>query len=324
MPKVSVGLPVFNGEQYIRESIECILDQTLTDLELILVDNASTDRTPEICQEYVRRDPRVRYFRQERNVGLARNSNRALELSTGQYFKWTTHDDLHGRDFLAKCVEVLDRDPSVVLCCTTGVLVDAEAKQIDILHDDDGTFVLDRDGTRIAFRAMDPPRKLSSYNPADRFRDILLHTAWCLEIFGVMRSDVLRSTRLQGGYIGTDKRVLAEMSLRGRFVEVPEVALFYRQYPAQAKRYQASAASKDVYVGGAVTWRSYVPRLNNFLGFWTAVTQAPLSVGQKLGCYLAVLSWSVQLRRWPAMAAEAFDNMRAALKSTLHIERRAL
>ena len=323
MARVSVGLPVYNGEQYIRESIECILAQTYTDLELILVDNASTDSTRHICEEYVKRDRRVRYFRQERNVGLARNSNRAFELATGEYFKWTTHDDLHGPDFLARCVEVLDRDPSVVLCCTAGALIDGEGKQIEILEDAEGAYVRDPNGARIPFRRMDPPRNLSSADPVDRFRDILLHTAWCLEIFGVMRSDALRKTQLQSGYIGTDKRVLAQMSLLGRFAEVPGVRLFYRQYPAQAQRYVASAASKDVYVGGAVTWRSYVPRLNNFLGFWGSVSWAPLTLSQRIRCYLAVLSWAVQFSRWPAMLLEALDNLRTALHSGVHTVRKA-
>jgi len=115
-PKVSIGLPVYNGENYLRNALESILDQTFRDFEVIISDNASTDRTGEICREYAAKDPRIRYCRNDRNLGAAGNFNRAFELSSGEYFKWAAHDDVIERDFLSSCVSVLDEDPSVVAC----------------------------------------------------------------------------------------------------------------------------------------------------------------------------------------------------------------
>jgi glycosyltransferase involved in cell wall biosynthesis len=114
--KVSIGLPVFNGENYLEAAVDSILAQTFKDFELIISDNASTDRTQEICQRYCGRDSRVRYFRSEQNHGAAWNFNRVFELASGEYFKWAAHDDMIAPDFLQKCVAVLDEDPTVVLC----------------------------------------------------------------------------------------------------------------------------------------------------------------------------------------------------------------
>ncbi len=123
-PRVSVGLAVYNGENYLREAIDSILAQTFTDFELILSDNASTDKTQEICLEYAAKDKRIRYYRNDQNIGGIRNQIRTVELSRGEYYKLAAHDDVCAPDFLEKCVEVLDRDPSVVLCYPKTKIID--------------------------------------------------------------------------------------------------------------------------------------------------------------------------------------------------------
>ncbi len=115
-PRVSIGLPVYNGENYLKDAIDSILSQTFTDFELIISDNASTDRTQDICQAYAVKDPRIRYYRIKQNQGAARNFNRVFELSLGGFFKWAAHDDIIASDYISKCVEVLDKDESIVLC----------------------------------------------------------------------------------------------------------------------------------------------------------------------------------------------------------------
>src|SRR6267142_5432239 len=92
-PKVSVGLPVYNGEKYLPNTLKRLLEQDFEDFELIVSDNASTDGTPEICRMFAEQDPRVHYVRNEANIGLAANHNRTFELSRGELFKWAAHDD---------------------------------------------------------------------------------------------------------------------------------------------------------------------------------------------------------------------------------------
>ena len=133
-PRVSIGLPVHNGERYLEETLESVLKQTFPDFELIIYDNASTDRTPEICRAFLEQDNRIRYFNSGRNEGASANFNRAFRASRGEYFKWIAHDDLIAPSYLEKCVEVLDRDDSVALCCSRVVLINEAG---DILGDFD-------------------------------------------------------------------------------------------------------------------------------------------------------------------------------------------
>jgi glycosyltransferase involved in cell wall biosynthesis len=113
---VSIGMPVCNGAKFITEALDSILNQTFENFELIVSDNASTDETGKICREYMAKDSCIRYYRSKQNFGAAWNFNHVFKLSSGKYFKWAAHDDVIAPDFPLKCVEVLERDPSVVLC----------------------------------------------------------------------------------------------------------------------------------------------------------------------------------------------------------------
>src|SRR5688572_15754085 len=113
-PRVSVGFPVYNGERYLPNALARLHEQDFEDFELIISDNASTDTTQEICLEFARKDPRVRYFRNEANIGFSANHNRTFELSRGELFKWAAHDDDFPKAMLRRFVEVFDESaPSV-------------------------------------------------------------------------------------------------------------------------------------------------------------------------------------------------------------------
>ena len=126
MPRLTIGLPVYNGERYLAESIESLLGQSYTDFELIISDNASTDDTSRICERYAKQDSRIRYYRQPRNVGLAPNHNFCAEQARGEFFKWAAADDLYHRDLLLRCVEVLDERPEVVLVHSYTAMIDGD------------------------------------------------------------------------------------------------------------------------------------------------------------------------------------------------------
>src|SRR4051812_44240337 len=99
-PLVSIGLPVYNGEKYIAEAIESLLSQDYTNIEIIISDNASTDNTPQICQQYQHKNPRIRYFRNDTNIGASNNFNRTFELSKGEFFMWAAYDDLRDQTYI--------------------------------------------------------------------------------------------------------------------------------------------------------------------------------------------------------------------------------
>src|SRR6266852_7405967 len=123
-PLVSVGLYVYNGERFLEEALDSILNQTFTDFELIISDNASTDRTGEIAEAHAERDDRIRYYRSEKNMGAGWNIRRVYELAAGKYFKQAAADDLLEPDFLRRCVDILESDPDCVV-------VYARTKEID-------------------------------------------------------------------------------------------------------------------------------------------------------------------------------------------------
>ena len=128
VPRVSIGVPVYNGELYLERALDSILAQSFDDFEVIIADNASDDRTEQICRDYACRDARVRYVRNETNLGASANFNRTFALARGPYFKWAAHDDVLGTDFLLRCVEVLDSNPDVVLCHTKTQQIDEDGR----------------------------------------------------------------------------------------------------------------------------------------------------------------------------------------------------
>lgn len=103
-PKVSIGMPVYNGEKYIRNALDSLLNQTFPNFELIISDNASTDRTKEICCEYASKDSRIRYFRQAENNGAIANFQFVLDQASGEFFMWAAYDDLWSSNFLKDAV----------------------------------------------------------------------------------------------------------------------------------------------------------------------------------------------------------------------------
>jgi glycosyltransferase involved in cell wall biosynthesis len=212
-PRVSIGLPVYNGERFLAEAVTSLLRQSLGDLEVILADNASTDGTLAICRRFAEADPRVRVLSSDVNLGAAWNFNRCLEAAHGGYFKWAAHDDLYDPRYLAACVDVLDREPDVALCYT-------QATEID----DDGNELFCRGPVNVA----DLP------GPVERYRAILFDEVYCYAIFGVVRTSVLRSTRGIEPYSASDRALLAELALHGRLVELAEPYFLHREHSGRS------------------------------------------------------------------------------------------
>jgi len=207
-PRVSIGLPVYDGETFLEESIDSILGQTFSDFELIVSDNASTDGTREICEAKAAEDSRIRYLRQPENVGAAKNYNLLFHESRGEFFRWAADDDVCEPRYLERCLDAFDRGPpETVLCYPRTILIDARGGEI-------GTY--------------DDGMDLRSPCPHVRIRELFRRLKLCNAVFGLARSEVLARTGLIGSYISSDVVLLGEMALRGRIHEVPEY-LFRRR-----------------------------------------------------------------------------------------------
>jgi glycosyltransferase involved in cell wall biosynthesis len=298
-PILSIGMPVYNGEAFIREALDSLLSQTFGNFELIISDNASTDKTADIYQDYAARDRRIRYYRNQENIGAAPNFNRAFELSKSQYFLWFAHDDTCAPTYLERCLDVLENDPSVVLCHAQLQFVN---EQGSILQEGDALYQkfprVKRYHDRMA-------RKLNtdSFQTKERFRARIRSGFNCYAIFGVMRSDILRKTPLIGGYSASDDALLARLSLYGRFYEIPERLFFSRQHLQQSGMF---ALAED----GKLSHQNYSQWFDangkhHFVSiYWklfqehaSSIAEVPLKRSEKIGCYTTLLDWLWRKRR---------------------------
>lgn len=309
-PRVSLGLPVYNGERYLRQALDAILAQTFQDFELIICDNASSDATETICREYAARDQRIHYHRNAQNLGAAPNYNRTFALSCGDYFKWVAHDDLHAPAYLDRGVRMLDRHPDVVLCHAQTVLIDpdGQALRFDPVY----RRFFDRSGR--GYREPESLPNLYADEPATRYGDVLLNMRWCFEVFGLMRAEALQQTSRIGPYYGSDKVLLAELSLMGRLKQLPEPLFFRRCHIEQS----SFARSKT---GAWIVQQTKYPHLWGFgkfifprgrcaCGYLNAIFNVPLPWGERRRCLWFLVQWLCQGNHWHRFAAEMYRQRR--------------
>ena len=277
-PKVSLGLPVYNGENYLEEAIQTALDQTYTDFELIISDNASTDRTQAICERFAAQDKRIRYYREETNYGAAWNFNRVLELAQGKYFKWIAHDDTIAPQFLEQCVSVLEEDESVVLSYPKVKMIDEKGQFIQNYN-----VKLNSDSAKVH----------------ERYKDLLLAWSLCYEIFGVIRTAALIENEGMPDYGHGDGVLLARLGLMGRFQEVPERLFFSRQHEQQSQRvYGLSEQGGNDYHAYTVWFapnragQIMFPSWKIFKEFYVSIWQFPLKLKDRFYCHFYLLWWA--------------------------------
>jgi glycosyltransferase involved in cell wall biosynthesis len=296
--RVSIGLPVYNGERYVGEAIEAVLSQTFGDFELVISDNASTDGTREICEEFERDDARVRYSRSPENLGVGPNFNRCFALAQpSEYFKWVTHDDLMSDDFLERCIEALDSDACVSVAFPAMVTADAEGKVIGRQLREDLSLIEGKPGRRA--------QRLIEYGL--EAPDIY----WT--VYGLMRRSAIEQTELHGSYIASDQVLLFQLALTGKFVQVPG-ALFIRRAHPDAWTMKADRTPK-----GDAAWFGARSRSGVVLPHWTllgrhlkSVFRGQLSLQEKARCLRAVAHRG--LREWRQLGGDVRLAMRDVIR----------
>jgi glycosyltransferase involved in cell wall biosynthesis len=264
---------VYNGERYISETIDSLLAQTFEDFELTICDNASTDRTEEICRTYAAKDARIRYVRNATNLGAAKNYRRTFELSSGEYFRWANCDDLFAPESLERCVEVLDCKRSVVLTYPKTRLIDGDGHPISDY--DDGLH-------------------LQASTASQRFEQLHQRLGLVNAIYGLIRANILKRTGLIGHYLGADRVLLAELTLYGKFWEISKVLFYRRLHPGAYSSLKDKTQLLRFYEPNAK--RAYP--LTKWRQLWEnlcSVQRAPLDIGEKarLFRYIArMANWS--------------------------------
>jgi len=290
-PLVSIGLPVYNGENFVVEAIKCVLSQTLSDWELIISDNASTDRTVSICREFAERDSRIRVYEQARNRGVANNFNTVFQLSHGRYFKWITHDDLFGPDFIESCVEELEKDDGTVLVFPRLVRVDAGGQRLA--------------GQLTADLSIVGPTPESRVSQLMRLESQGTDIFWSQ--FGLMRRNIMEETQLMGLYNGSDQTLLMEIALRGNSKQLGKESFLRREHPAAATmRTGWTTKERALFVNADDRRRFVFPYCRMLKEHLARITTGPISPQGKLQCAAAVLVRFA--RQWKYFAHEIIDS----------------
>ncbi|HEV7716476.1 MAG TPA: glycosyltransferase family 2 protein, partial [Steroidobacteraceae bacterium] len=250
-PEVTIGMPVYNGDVHLVAAIESLLAQSFTDFELLISDNASTDGTARICEDYAARDSRVRYIRQSRNVGATANWNLVARAATGRYFKWAAANDVVPPLMLEHAVETLRSHPDIALCYGLTKLID------------------DR-GNVLGVHEADP--EILDAQPSVRFERLLNELVWNNAQAGLIRTSALRRTRFDRDYIDGDMVLMAELVLSGGFRKLHEIFLHRRMDKGSATRFLSDSERQDFLVPGSSGRPAPVltRHLDRFFSVWRA------------------------------------------------------
>ena len=209
-PLVSIGVPVYNGADFLPHALESILSQTHSNLEVIVSDNASNDGTANVGSRFAREDERVKVVRQPTNIGVIGNWNAVARMARGKYFKWASASDRCAPTFIEQCVRLMEADASIVLAYSQTAFIDDEDRPVSLSKED--------------------PEALSEL-ASERFRTICSRLVVNNAQQGLIRTDALLSTGLDRSYPGGDMVLMAELALLGKYVLIPEPLLFRRASP---------------------------------------------------------------------------------------------
>ena len=291
-PSVSIGMPVYNGSEYLPQAVDSILGQTFDDFELIISDNASTDATPTICQDYASADKRVSYLRSEKNRGASWNFNRVARAGRAPFFKWACHDDVVAPEFLDRCMSSLaDVDEEFVLCYPRAVEIDAAGEVV---------------------REPDKALSMGLSEPEARVGALFREYWRSNPIFGVIRAQTIRSTNLLRPYPSSDVVLLAELALRGRFYEIEQPLLYRRIHSGASRKVNPDAVAAAAWFDPNDAGRPRAEWTRVFYETLRSIWRAPISLSQKEAS-TASLVRAMYPRWYRKLGRESLEYLRAVV-----------
>lgn len=275
-PLVTIGVPVYNGERYLEQALETLLAQSYGNLEIIISDNASTDRTGEICQRYAARDSRIRHHRNDENLGHTVNMNQIVHMAHGEYYRQHHHDDLLEPGCIKACVQALEVASEAVLAHTHTKTIDETGTVI--FGNEPVDYVLDDPRPHVRFEKY--MRQIFPHPP----KHALLNIS-----FALIRRELLASTNLEGAYPHADRMMYGGLSLYGRFAIVPEPLFLRRDHSDRATRKMSD--EKVLAQWQATSNRDrllFMPRTEALVDILKWVLGAPISFLEKVRCLSVV------------------------------------
>jgi glycosyltransferase involved in cell wall biosynthesis len=269
-PSVSIGLPVYNGVDFLRESIQSLLAQTWPDFELIISDNASTDGTQAVCAEFAARDPRIRYDRLASNIGGVANHNRVARMARGRYFMWASSDDQWHPDYLRRAVEILETDPAVVVAYAQNGMINERGKQLGVIQ---------------------PGSPLDGDDVVERFR---LQTEIYRTIepfYGLIRRTALEKAAPMPRHPGFDRILFAELGLLGKMRQIPEPLYVRRIHAGQSVGTHPSLRSRYRWISPNRSPRWVWPHFEYAAHFAAAALRSAPSQRVRARCLWHLFKW---------------------------------
>ena len=285
MPRITIGMPVYQADHYLEAAVRSHLAQTYGDFEIIISDNGSTDQTETVARDLAASDARVRYVRHDSNRGAIWNLNFVASQAAGEFFKWSAHDDLIAPDFLAQCVAHMEADAACVLCFSRVTRIDANGETIaDSLLTES-----ERDGEgKTLGRSSSVHRRL---------RDVLLGGSWGIRSNGLIRASAMRETSPLLPYFGSEKVLVAELLLRGTYHELPEKLFLQRIHAAQSSNL-ASAKELQEFCDPTRRPTPALHHLRFARAYARAIRRASMSWSQRAACHWWLLRYLVQPEKW--------------------------
>lgn len=275
-PTLSIGLVVYNGDNYLSTAIESILNQSYRDFELIISDNGSTDDTEEICLKYKELDQRIKYFRYETNRGAAWNYNNVYSHSKGKYFKFLNHDDLYHPFYLEKCILKLENNPNAVLCYSKRIVINSLGQEEDRI--DDNLQLIDNKANKRFNKFL------------KRFR---YTTFWAVIVLGVIRKDALEKTDIMKDFSAADMILLAQLVLKGKFLEIDDYLLYNRRHSQMSNKVNTTTSQLAEFYNPKNKNKICFPRWRWSVEFLKTISKSDISLFQKFSCIKSVLIWIV-------------------------------
>ena len=226
-PKLTIGMPVYNGELFIKKAIESILDQTFTDFELIISNNSSSDSTEKICQDFIDKDNRIQIHTQKKNIGIHRNFNFLLSKAKGEYFAWAAVDDYLDNDFMEKNLKILESDKSVVSSVGKIIPYGVDSLEIDSTLVDTSVFPkflknFIKSGRRRKMIDAGPVSGNMNYKIRTFFEITKSLGRW----YGVHRTEQLKKCIIEKPFINVEVSVFLNLLRLGDFHEESSTTLY--------------------------------------------------------------------------------------------------
>jgi glycosyltransferase involved in cell wall biosynthesis len=268
-PKVTIGMPVYNGSNFIEEALISLLGQSFSDFELIICDNASTDTTLEIARRYATQDSRIKIYTADTNYGAAWNYNRCVQLAQGEYFRWHAHDDKISPNALALCVNSLDNNPDAVLAYPETLIIDSHGEVCRQYFD---KLNLGDDGAH------------------KRFTRVVHRQAECNTIFGLIRLNQLKQTAQIASFVASDCTLLAELALLGKFYEIHGTYFYRRDHDKTSLRANSTDEQVELWFNTQKepSGMRYVPFA---MAYANAIRRSPLDIKERYHCYSILGHW---------------------------------